>query len=286
MELKKPTTFEGQVQLLREKNIVIDDTNSCIDFLGKVNYYRLSAYYLPFKGPDGKCLYNVSFNQVRKIYEFDQELRELILGAIEEIEIHMRTQMAYYHSHKYGADGYLLSSSYNARHNHETFKTHISSCIRENQKTSVVQHHIKKYEGKFPLWVIIEYFSIGMLSYFYRGMKTSDKKAIARNLYGTSHFVLESWTRCITDLRNKCAHYSRLYYTIFPAIPKMPKDTKYVPTRRLFAQLYMLKFMYPDSEKWETNFVNPLIKLIKKYRTYIDLKHLDFPYRWKSLLLK
>lgn len=286
MRLKQPTTFEDQVQLLREKNIVVDDTNSCIDFLKKVNYYRLSAYYLPFKGPDGKCLHNIPFNQVQKIYEFDKELRELILGAIEEIEIHMRTQMAYYHSHKYGADGYLLSSSYNARHDHESFKKHISSCIKENQKTLVVQHHMKKYGGKFPLWVIIEFFSIGMLSHFYRGMKTSDKKAIAKRLYGTSHFVLESWTRCITDLRNKCAHYSRLYYTIFPATPKMPKGTKYIPTRRLFAQLYMLKFMYPDSKKWEENFVKPLIKLTQKYKPYINLKHLDFPYHWKSLLLK
>lgn len=184
-------------------------------------------------------------------------MRELILGAIEEIEIHMRTQMAYYHSHKYGADGYLLSSSYNARHDHESFKKHISSCIKENQKTLVVQHHMKKYAGKFPLWVIIEFFSIGMLSHFYRGMKTSDKKAIAKRLYGT---LLESWTRCITDLRNKCAHYSRLYYTIFPATPKMPK--------------------------WEENFVKPLIKLTQKYKPYINLKHLDFPYCWKSLLIK
>lgn len=35
MELKKPTTFEEQVKLLREKNIIIIDEASCIDFLSK-----------------------------------------------------------------------------------------------------------------------------------------------------------------------------------------------------------------------------------------------------------
>ena len=96
-----------------------------------------------------------------------------------------------------------------------------------------------KYDGKFPLWVIVEFFSIGMLSHFYTDLQTEDKKAIARILYGTSYKNLESWLRCLTDLRNKCAHYSRIYYWIFPALPKIPRNDTYIPTRRLFAQLYV-----------------------------------------------
>lgn len=285
MDLKQPKTYEEQVACLKEKNIEIDDNEECIEFLKKINYYRFSAYFLPFRGETGKCKSVVPFSRLKKIYEFEQELRSLILKVIEDIEIHMRTQMAYHSAHTYGPDGYMRSSSYNKRHNHASFTKHITSCIEENEKTLVVRHHMEKYDGKFPIWVIIEFFSIGMLSHFYRGMRTKDKKIIAKSLYGTSHFVLDSWTRCITDLRNKCAHYARLYYAIFPAIPKMPNDIKYVPTRKLFAQLYMLKFMYPNHEKWNEVFVKPLAKLIKKYRPYIDLKHLDFPRTWKSMLL-
>ena len=285
MELKEPKTYEEQVSCLAEKDIEIENVDECIGFLKKVNYYRFSAYYLPFKGSDGKCTTLIPFSRLQKIYEFEQELRSLILMAIEDIEIHMRTQMAYHSAHTYGADGYMLSSSYNKKHNHASFSKHITSCIDENSKTLVVQHHMAHYNGKFPIWVIIEFFSIGMLSHFYRGMHTKDRKAIARSLYNTSHFVLESWTRCITDLRNKCAHYARLYYSVFPAIPKMPNDVKYKPTRKLFAQLYMLKFMYPDHKKWNDSFVKPLAKLIKKYKPYIELSHLDFPRTWKSMLL-
>ena len=57
---------------------------------------------------------------------------------------------------------------------------------------------------------------MGMLSYFYRGMKNKDKATIAQSLYGVNYQTLESWLRCMTDLRNRCAHYSRIYYWVFP----------------------------------------------------------------------
>lgn len=280
MILKQPTTFAQQVQLLQDKNIMIDDLSACQKFLEKVNYYRFSAYFLPFYNPNTqKCFDNITFTRLKHIYSFDQKLRSLIFSMIEDIEIHIKTQTAYYLSHKYGALGYMSQKTYNSRHDHNSFMNRIADCIKENNKTPVVKHHIKKYNGQFPLWVIIEFFSVGMLSHFYRSLKTPDKKKIAIALYNTSYFNLESWLRCLTDLRNKCAHYSRLYYWIFPATPKMPKGEKYTPTRRLFAQLYMLKYMYPDTEKWNDFYLKSLIKFIQEYKPYISLKHLDFPYK-------
>ena len=285
MELKKPTTFEEQVILLKNKNIVISDPESCKDFLSKVNYYRFSGYILPFmRKNENTCFISIDFKRLQQIYYFDAKLRNLISGAIEEIEIHIRTQLAYYHAHHYGAEGYMDVSSYNSKHNHSKFLIHVNSCISENSRTLVVKHHQNCYDGHFPIWVIIDYFSMGMLSYFYRGMKNIDKSNIAQNLYGVNYQTLESWLRCLTDLRNRCAHYSRLYYWIFPALPKMPSSEKYTPTRRLFAQLYMLKLLYPNPEKWNQNFLKPLIKLTDTYKSYISKNHLDFPYRWKSML--
>lgn len=285
MELKKPTTYDEQVELLKSKNISIRDKDACTDFLSKTNYYRLSGYYLPFmRKQEEKCFITLEFERIKNIYNFDAELRNLISLVIEKIEVHMRTQLSYYHAHTYGAEGYINSSSFNERHNHASYLKHVTSCISENSNTLVVKHHNKNYDGHFPIWVIIDFFSVGMLSYFYRGMKNPDKAKIAESVYGVNYQTLESWMRCLTDLRNRCAHYSRLYYWIFPAIPKMPTTEKYIPTRRLFAQLYMLKLMYPDKQNWNKDFLKPLVKLIKKYKTDISLKHLDFPYRWKSML--
>ncbi len=286
MKLKTATSFDEQIDKLKDKNIVIENPATCMDFLTKVNYYRLSGYYLPYICKDtGKCFFPTSFERIRQIYNFDTELRNLIALVIEKIEVHLRTQFSYYHGHKYGPDGYMNSSSFNNRHNHPIFIKHVNDCIYENSNTLVVKHHIKNYDGKFPIWVVSEFFSMEMLSYFYRGMKNNDKAHLAKTLYGTNYQTLDSWLRCLTDLRNRCAHYSRLYYWIFPAIPKMPEHIHYTPTRRLFAQVYMLKMMYPTPDDWNKDFVKPLVKIIKKYKTFISLKHLDFPYRWKSMLL-
>lgn len=174
------------MQLLEKKGIVIEDTEKCLHFLSHVNYYRLSAYYLPFRDTETQTLFpNIEFERIQKIYEFDQELRKLIFAAIETIEIYLRAQIAYYHAHKYGSEGYRNIDCYNAHHDHADFLRRLSGCINENRKTLIVQHHIEKYDGHFPVWVIIEFFSMGMLSHFYRDLVTQDRKKLAKRLYIT-----------------------------------------------------------------------------------------------------
>ena len=81
MELKKPTTFNQQVELLRKKNIIITDEASCIDFLSKTTYYRLSGYYLPFiQKETEKCFIPLKFERLTKLikkYKNDLSLKHL-----------------------------------------------------------------------------------------------------------------------------------------------------------------------------------------------------------------
>lgn len=285
MQLKKSKTYKEQVEILKKKGLVVGNDGDVVNFLNHVNYYRFSGYFLPFISQSDKKFHDkTSFEKLKNIYYFDSELRKLLMGTIDEVEIYLKSQISYYHSQKYGAEGYTDGVNYNAKHNHSAFMQRVAACIAENQRTLVVKHHMNNYGGHFPIWVLIEYFSIGMLSYFYRDLPNNDKAAIAKDTYGVNYQVLDSWFRCITDLRNKCAHYSRLYYWIFTALPRMPQGETYVPTRRLFAQLYMLKLMYPDQKKWNDNFVKPLSKLMRKYKDDIDKAHIDFPYKWKPML--
>lgn len=283
MELKEPKNYHEQMEIIRSKGFCISNEEEAMAFLSNVNYYRFSGYILPYATNKNQSQY--TFNQLKAIYEFDSKLRNLIVWVIEDIEISLRAKISYFHAYKYGAEGYKDSKNFNVKHNADSFSDRVEGCIRENRRTPVVTHHQQQYEGRFPIWVLIEFFSIGMLSYFYRDLKNQDKSYLAKEIYGVSYQVLESWLRCLTDLRNKCAHYNRLYYWKFTALPKMPPDEKYKPTRRLFAQLYMLKHLYPDKDKWNQDFMKPLIKLFREYNGKISREHLDFPYRWKSMLM-
>ena len=88
---------------------------------------------------------NIDFEKLQSIYEFDEQIRNLISGAVAEIEIYLRTQLAYYHAHKYGEEGYMDATNYNKKHNHSSFTNRINSCIKENSRTLVVKHHLSKY---------------------------------------------------------------------------------------------------------------------------------------------
>lgn len=177
------------------------------------------------------------------------------------------------------------SELYSEKHNQDKFLAKVASCIEENKNTLVVKHHKEKYGAQFPIWVIIEFFSMGMLSYFYSDMKTEDKKYFATTIYRTGAMQLESWLRCLTDLRNRCAHYSRLYYWSFTALPKMPKECNYGVDRRLFTQLLVLSFLYPDYKKWHSKFMPTLINLIEEYNSDISLRHIGFPSDWEDTLI-
>ena len=160
----------------------------------------------------------------------------------------------------------------------------VNDSIEERRNTSIVRHHKDKYDGQFPIWVSIEFFSTGMLAYFFRGMKNRDKSYLAESIYHVSYERLQNWLHCLTNLRNACAHNSRIYYWIFPTPPRVPREIKYTATRRFFSQIYMLKWMYPAPERWNDDVMKPLRRLIKKYRPYIDLNDMDFPRYWNAML--
>jgi len=282
--LKEARTYHEQIVLIRSKGFVIDDEEKCICFLKKANYYRLSAYCLPFKNPDGTFFKEIPIERIQRIYDFDSRLRALLFEIVEEIEFYLRTQFAYFSGHKYGALGYLESKNFSDKHNEDKFHEKVKSCIDDNKNTLVVKHHKEKYDGKFPIWVIIEFFSIGMLSYFYGDMITEDMKKLAKEIYSTSPDHLKSWLRCLTDLRNRCAHYSRLYYWSFTAMPKMPRGCGYEIDRKLFSQLLMLKFLFPERDKWNTNFLIAIKSLLEEYLPDVSLKHIGFPIDWEKHL--
>ena len=136
---------------------------------------------------------------------------------------------------------YENKENFNEFHNHQEFLARVKDeCIKRNNKNAVIVHHNEKYNGKIPIWVLVSFFSIGTLSRFFGNMKTSDKKTIAKNLYATKLKLLESWLKCLTVLRNKCAHYSRLYFLKFSNYPKLPKDSDLKTNSRLFGQMLVL----------------------------------------------
>lgn len=281
-EVKQPKTYEEQISILRSHGCLIDDESDCKGKLSSIGYYRLSAYFLPFKQEDGNYVEGTNFNTVFRIYEFDRKLRHILFSAIDVIEIYIRSSLSYYHSEKYGALGYQDSSNFKKKHNHEKFEANLDREISNNSNVPFVKHHMEHYDGSFPIWVATELFTFGMLSYFYNDLKTADQKAVARQM-GQNNHELASWLRCCTDLRNACAHYSRLYNRIFTATPS-GLGLSEREGHRLWGATLMLRSLYPSPDKWNAEVIPAITALFDEYKDDIDLHHIAFPENWKDQL--
>jgi abortive infection bacteriophage resistance protein len=286
-KIKPFLAYEEQVKKLSSHGCYIEDASLAQTVLSRVNYYRFSAYFLPFKQTDGDYKPDTSFTTVYRIYEFDRKLRAVLFSAVARIEVFLRSQFAYYHAEHYGPLGYLDSSSFRDNgHDHTRFAKQIYDAIKKNEKVLFVRHHIKNYDSQLPLWVITELFTFGMLSRFYADLQTKDQKKLAKDLFGLNPKILISWLRCCTDLRNNCAHHGRLYFRAFPAAPAGLLELDQKDRQHIFGMAMILKALYPDKEAWQKEVVDGVSALIMEYQSDIKLCHIGFPQNWHDLLIQ
>lgn len=294
MRLKPALTYEEQIErLIRVHNLTLLSKPSAISILKQVNYYRLSGYGIGLKKADHKEEYRdgISLEHLYRLYQFDSLLRNHLIHPIEHLEIQLRTQLSYYMALTYGAEGYMDASHFidkRNKHNqsiHEVILQNFKrECIRQ-RNVPFVKHHNQKYEGHFPIWVAIELFTFGNLSSFYSIFKPEDKKEIA-SLYHTKPQYLSSWILSFVEIRNICAHYSRLYNMPLKQTPRLYSDqAKYIlpNSNKLFPVLLALKRMMNANKQWQS-FENTLEQLMDEYSDVVYLSFMDFPKNWKDIL--
>lgn len=152
-QLKVPKTYEEQVSILKERGLHIENEQKAIEVLKRINYYRLTAYGLTLKTSDKADQFKsgISFEHILKLYEFDKELRLLLLDAIESIETAFRAHIAYYHAHTYGAVAYKDPTHFKNETYHAKFLTNLERSLKENERELFVKHHHTKYQSNFQI---------------------------------------------------------------------------------------------------------------------------------------
>lgn len=284
MREKAPATINEQIKILKLRGCVIEDEKKARDTLKYINYYRLSNYFEPFSVSKHKYEEGTTFEKIMRVYEMDRKLRSILIAALEEIEISLRATVSNFHALRYGALGYLNPSSFNVSHNHASFLSRVNHLIESNEEREFVRHYNAKYGGKFPLWVMMELFSFGTLAFFYKDMKTADKKELSDEYYNCSSSELDNWIFCMNELRNYCAHYNRLYGSHFPVEPKTPEGFPGELSPDVFGYIIVMKQLFHGKENWNERVVKPISRLLKKNADVIRLSDLGFPEGWETLI--
>lgn len=279
---KPPLTYDEQLNLLISRGLKVDNRPAAINYLTNISYYRLSAYYLPFKQSE-HFKPGTRFEDIIKLYTFDRKLRLLILDAIERIEIALRSQIIYHLSHTYGAFGYLDAKNFSHRFSHENWLTHLNQLIQEATETFIV-HYKSKYmlSAHMPLWMVLEVVSFGGLSRLFRGLLGIDQQSISKQ-YGLPDTVLTSWLHMLVYIRNLCAHHARLWnrtLTFKPKLPEKMEDWKNISNTRVYSVLAMMQYLLRKIDPQST-WKQRLLVLLQEY-SHISLVVMGFPNDWEK----
>ncbi len=287
---KKALTYSEQVALLRSRGMVVDDDAETEFYLRHLNYYRLSAYWLPFEEDHSthRFLPGTNFRQVLDRYVFDRELRLLVLDAMERLEVSVRTQWAYALGHMHGAHAHLDPAIAFRRDRWESNLQSLESEVERSDEI-FIRHLTEKYaEDLPPVWAVCEVMSLGQLSRWYANLKPMSTRTAIASVYGLDQFVLQSWLHYLTLVRNVCAHHSRLWNREFSVTPKIPQKNRplashFLPqSRRPYNALLMLLHCM-DRVAPKHHWRRRLRSLLDKHS--VPMSEMGAPANWSSLPL-
>ncbi|WP_455951277.1 Abi family protein [Eubacterium sp.] len=282
---QQPMTIDEQIENLKSLGLIIEDEEYARKILNDISYFRLiKAYSLNLKNNNSEYSNNVAFEHIVELYLFNANFRQILFPQIEKIEINTRCRIGNYFANQYGVLAYKYSDNFENEEYHKVFLHDIDEELRRNSKAPFVRNFRENYEGgELPIYALIEIFSFGMLSKFYKNMKNSDKKAVAQK-FGVGYTYFESWLESISYVRNICAHYGRLYNAKLSKTPKMYNQYREagIGNNRIFGVLLCMMQLLKEDKNWIL-FVDEIEMLIEKYEG-IDIKTMGFPDNWKELL--
>lgn len=296
---KPALTFEQQLDKLLKRGIQVEREPEALQTLSQVSYYRLSAYWYPFRkrDEDGCVLSNVvqgtNFNQILDLYNFDRKLRLCVLDGLERVEVLIRTKLSYHIGHRYKAFGHLDPSNFHEKFNHSEWLRRVTASVVESSD-EFLKHFERNYQGfpNVPIWMLTEVMSMGALSRLFKGLKNEkksgyeDKQQIA-NAFGMHYKQLQDWLHVLTYVRNVCAHHSRLWNRELAIRPERIRNANWLPPKtprndRVFIIILMMHQMLkcqPDAAEWKLSIETLLLQASE---SEILRAGMGLPMDWKS----
>lgn len=282
--------FSRQLETLKNQGLIVRDDADALRYLRSVSYFRFACYLKYFEVSPKELASDTRLDSVLLLYSFDNELKQLIYSAIQDIEIAIRTRVIHYVSLEQGTHWFMNTSVFDDA---EMFSANLGKLQSElsRSREEFISEYYSDYDSPSmpPAWKTMEVVSLGTLSKIYENLKTTPaKKQVARDFGLPQYTYLESWNRCLTVLRNCCAHHARVWNRRFTTKPILPtrlplfwiNNASRIKQHKLYAQLCYIAYMEQTIDP-HCGFVNRLKSLLSRYPT-IDLHAMGFPTGWES----
>ncbi|EGE1848790.1 Abi family protein, partial [Shigella flexneri] len=279
--MKPFQTHRQQIAILRGRGLSIPDGSKALRILEQENYYGVINGYKDFflqRDQNNRIIvpdaYKVgaTFEEIYTLYSFDRDLRNILLEYLLKFETSVKSKISYRFSERYKeSHAYLILKNYSR--DPQKLKdvlsliATISNTISKKGKNSSnpIGHYLDKHDG-VPLWVLVNYLTLGNMQYFYTCLTDPLQNAIAKDFaisykrdYGTpvqlTANILENVLKTVTFFRNVCAHEERLFsFRLYrPARSGNIATILGIPNQELnkgnvFAVVSFLKLVLPKKE--------------------------------------
>ena len=295
---KQILTITQQVQSYIDAGMLITSRADVEKSLKSIGFYRLRGYsFHLYDNSTKKYVPGTKFEDILKLYQFDQELSVLIFSMISKIEVALRVRLV---------EALLIYGDALILHDSSIFKDkkmywqNISTIASEIARSNdvFIKHNFDKHEGEVPLWAVVEVLSFGTLSKLIKNLKTGTGSAYSTlaanyrytskkgNLVNPSQKMFASWVQGVAVLRNMCAHNSRIYNRTIHTTPEILDVDKIMPSpahNGLYQILLAMKYLRSSDEEW-TVFVAQLYTLFQNNSGVISLAAMNLPTDWKTHL--
>lgn len=287
---KPPINHKQQLEKLKSRGLVISDESFALHCLEHHNYYRLSAYRFPLavQGNPDQFLPKTTFEDLWGLYNFDRQLRLLVVEAVKRLEISVRSRWAYILALSAGPLAYEYFANFSNQPRH-TSDMEILDKELSRSKEDFVKHYSQKYKmPRPPIWAVCEIMSFGLLSRFYENIKLDKIRKDIAATYDLSPIVLKSLLEHSVYIRNLCAHHARLWnrlLTITVTLPKhkpqdIVKSLNSAEDRKIYNTLVLLAHILNIVEP-ANHWTNRVRALIHSQR-FLVVQHMGFPSDWES----
>lgn len=212
--MKEYKSNEELINYLLSKGVIVSNKKDALEKIERYTYYSIvNTYKNIFKDKNGNYINNVSFDEIYALFEFDKNLKNIVLKYCLEIETVIKSIMANQISKVYGIKDYLNTSNWDNRINTDIKESLLKKINKEIEKDynvhTAVTHYIDNY-GFVPPFVLVKILTFGVASSYYGLLKQSDRQAIAK-YFKISDKLLKQILKNLTTIRNIAAHSDRLY---------------------------------------------------------------------------
>lgn len=297
---------------LKSKHLTFLNESDAERILSQISYYHFKIYLHPLldpASPDRKYYRCGEFFEYGvELYRFDEKLRAYLFSVIARLEVKLRSRLDHtLSSYTNNAFWYLDDTYFFTPDGNAQMINNIRENIKkdfEREKEMYARNYKEKYHNNIhslystlpPFWIASEFMTIGCLlkivksiDFSYFKSLPSPNNTILNNLaaeFGARDFnALVNWIQRLRDIRNRCAHHSRLWNARLAVPSSIANELTFAATQpnRPYLSIAVIQKMVKTLGMHDINMREALGSLFNGHRAAkIYLHDAGFPEQWEN----